>query len=46
MRTVELGEAVGSRFVVLDGLTKGDEVAVRGNERLRPGQVVRIDEGA
>ncbi len=37
-RTVELGEAVGSRFVVLKGLTKDDEVVVRGNERIRPGQ--------
>lgn len=39
-RTVELGEAVGSRFVVLKGLTKGDEVVVRGNERIQPGQAL------
>jgi len=46
MRTVELGEAVGSRFIVLQGLAEGENVAVRGNERLRPGQVVRIEGGA
>ncbi len=45
MRPVKLGEAVGNRFIVLDGLTDGEKVAVRGNERLRPGQPVRIDEG-
>jgi hypothetical protein len=39
-RTVALGEAVGSRFQVLDGLVPGDLVVVRGNERLRPGQPV------
>lgn len=39
-RTVELGEAVGSRFEVLSGLAPGDRVVVRGNERLRPGQAV------
>ena len=41
-RPVELGEAVGPRFVVLDGLKPGETVVVRGNERLRPGQTVRI----
>jgi RND family efflux transporter MFP subunit len=39
-RPVELGEAVGPRFVVLEGLQPGDLVVVRGNERLRPGQTV------
>lgn len=39
-RTVQLGEAVGPRFVVLEGLIKGDEVVVRGNERIRPGQAI------
>ena len=46
LRPVELGEPVGSRFVVRSGLANGEDVAVRGNERLRPGQTVRIDEGA
>lgn len=41
-RPVELGEAVGPRFVVLDGLKPGETVVVRGNERLRPGQTVRF----
>jgi RND family efflux transporter MFP subunit len=40
IRPVELGEAVGTRFVVLDGLAPGEQVVVRGNERLRPGQEV------
>jgi RND family efflux transporter MFP subunit len=44
-KTVELGEAVGSRFVVLSGLAKGDEVVVRGNERIRPGQDL-VDQNA
>lgn len=39
-RTVQLGEAVGPRFVVIDGLNVGDEVIVRGNERIRPGQPI------
>ncbi len=46
LRPVELGEAVGGRFVVLGGLRPGDQVVVRGNERLRPGQKVRPREGA
>jgi len=40
MRPVQLGEAVGGRFIVLNGLKPGDQVVVRGNERLRPGQSV------
>ena len=42
MRTVRLGEAVGGRFEVVDGLAAGDVAVVRGNERLRPGQSVRF----
>ncbi len=42
IRPVRLGEAVGGRFEVLKGLTTGDLVVVRGNERLLPGQAVRI----
>ncbi|MBL4721582.1 MAG: hypothetical protein JKY20_10685 [Alphaproteobacteria bacterium] len=37
---LRLGDAVGDRFEVLDGLSKGDLVVVRGNERLRPGQSI------
>lgn len=40
IRPVQLGEAVGGRFIVLSGLKPGDSVVVRGNERLRPGQAV------
>ncbi len=40
-RIVKLGDAVGSRFVVLRGLLPGDLVIVRGNERVRPGMAVR-----
>ena len=43
LRTVRLGEAVGSRLEVLDGLHDGDLVVVRGNERLQPGDKVSID---
>ena len=42
IRPVELGEAVGPRFEVLDGVAAGERVVVRGNERLRPGQAVRV----
>lgn len=41
-RTITLGEAVGSRFEVLTGLKPGERVVVRGNERLRPGQKIKI----
>ena len=41
-RPVRLGAAVGSRFEVLEGLSEGDRVVVRGNERLRPGAKVRV----
>jgi RND family efflux transporter MFP subunit len=45
-REITLGEAVGSRYEVLSGLEEGDMVVVRGNERLRPGDKVRIDEAS
>lgn len=41
-RPVELGTAVGSRFEVRNGLSEGDQAVVRGNERLKPGDKVRI----
>ena len=43
VRVVSLGEAVGSRFEILNGLADGDLVVVRGNERLRDGQRVQIN---
>jgi len=42
LRTVKLGQATGSRFVVLNGLAAGDVVVVRGNERLLPGTPLAI----
>lgn len=45
MRRVQLGEATGNRFVVRSGLEPGDMTVVRGNERLRPGQRVRVSQG-
>ncbi len=44
-RPVKLGQAFGSRFEVREGLRPGDLVVVRGNERLRPGQRVRVRRG-
>lgn len=40
-QALQLGDAVGNRFEVLDGLKAGDVVVVRGNERLRPGQSIK-----
>lgn len=41
IRKVRLGEAVGTRFIVLDGLIPGEIVIIRGNERLTPGQDIQ-----
>ncbi|MBM86689.1 MAG: hypothetical protein CMM47_11795 [Rhodospirillaceae bacterium] len=40
IRPVLTGNAVGNRFEVVRGLKPGEIVVVRGNERLRPGQLV------
>lgn len=37
-RPIEIGLALADRYEVLSGLAPGDQVVVRGNERLRPGQ--------
>lgn len=42
-RRVKLGESVGERFEVVDGLKQGDLVVTRGNERLRDGERVRYN---
>ncbi len=42
IRELKTGYATGSRVEVLSGLGEGEMVVVRGNERLRPGQVVGI----
>lgn len=39
---VRLGRGDARQIEVLDGLTAGDRIVVRGGERLRPGQLVRI----
>ncbi|MBL4615422.1 MAG: efflux RND transporter periplasmic adaptor subunit [Magnetovibrio sp.] len=41
LRPVNLGEAVGTRFIVMSGLKPGDSVVVRGNERLTPDQDIQ-----
>jgi len=41
-RPVELGSAVGSRFIVLGGVRAGERVVIRGNESLRPGQTFKL----
>ena len=43
-RNVTLGQSIGVRFEVLSGLEDGDQAVIRGNERLRPGQAVRIND--
>ncbi len=40
LRNIALGAPLGDRYEVLDGLQAGDQVVVRGNERLRPGQAI------
>ncbi|MCY4096905.1 MAG: efflux RND transporter periplasmic adaptor subunit [Rhodospirillales bacterium] len=42
VRPVQLGDAVGDRFVVLSGVQPGEVAVVRGNERLLPGQSVAV----
>ena len=45
VRSIRIGESVGSRFVVVDGLRAGELVVVRGNERIKPGQAIRYRPG-
>ncbi len=42
LRPVSIGDAIGTRFVVRDGLAEEDLVVVRGNERLYPGQPIAV----
>ena len=37
-RTIEISTPMGERYEVVSGLAAGDQIVVRGNERLRPGQ--------
>ena len=41
VRTIKLGESIGTRFVVLNGVQSGEIAIIRGNERLRSGQKVK-----
>lgn len=41
-RQVQIGPAVGSRYIVTKGLKAGDTVVTHGNETLPPGAAVRI----
>ncbi len=43
-RELKTGNAVDNRVEVVSGLAEGDLVVIRGNERLAPGQAVRIAE--
>lgn len=40
VRPVVLGDSVGTRFEIIEGLGIGERVVVRGNERLRPDQTI------
>ena len=42
MRSVRVGRGVGSNFEVLEGLKPGENVVIRGNERLGAGGQVRV----
>jgi RND family efflux transporter MFP subunit len=41
LRTIQTGAAVGNRVEVIDGIIEGDQVVIRGNERLQPGQAIQ-----
>lgn len=43
-RNVELGARVGDLVVVKQGVEKGDKVIVRGLQKVRPGQMVKVEE--
>jgi len=45
-RAIETAGTLGDRFVVAAGLAPGEIVVVRGNERLRPGQKVTVENPA
>ena len=41
-RPITIGDATGSRYEVTSGLSEGEMVVTRGNERLAPGQKVTV----
>ncbi len=42
IKPIKLGEAVDNRFILLQGIEQDSLVVIKGNERLRPGQEIRI----
>lgn len=42
IRPVQLGAAIGNRLEVLGGISEGERVVIRGNERLQPDQPVAV----
>tara|TARA_Y100001970_G_scaffold294331_1_gene450730 strand:- start:36817 stop:37935 length:1119 start_codon:yes stop_codon:yes gene_type:complete len=46
LRPVTTGSAINNRFRVLGGLGAGELVVIRGNERLQPGQSIKISNEA
>lgn len=44
-KPVKLGRVAGSKIEAIDGLNEGDQVVIRGNERLRPGAEVILTQG-
>lgn len=40
VRTVKVGDRVGSQWIITDGLKSGERVVVEGAQRLRPGMLV------
>jgi len=42
IRPITLGDATGGRYQVVSGVSEGEIIVVRGNERLQPGQSVRV----
>ena len=44
LRSLQTGYSTGNRVEVVSGLSEGELVVIRGNERLRPGQTIVISE--
>jgi membrane fusion protein (multidrug efflux system) len=45
VRPVTIGVEMGTDWTVKSGLSEGDRVIVQGIQKVRPGQIVRIDSG-
>jgi hypothetical protein len=42
IKSVDLGSAVGRRFILKEGASPGDIAVIRGNETLRPNQAFKL----